>query len=219
MVRGRAISWSYETEAGDGNGAISAARQIARFAPANLAVTLSNWANAPQLSPGQFHFPAMDRVVAIRSNFTFAISMSSSRIANYESINNGNLHGWFTGDGMTYLYLGNLETQFSGDFWPTVDPYHLPGTTVETTSRANAAGEAATTDQNWVGGAQVKNVYGVAGMSCIRGTRVFTGENPGSCWTMKSPAWARASPATARRRCIRWRKTAGSVRPSPIILC
>jgi hyaluronate lyase len=165
MVRGRAISWSYETEAGDGNGAISAARQIARFAPANLAVTLSNWANAPQLSPGQFHFPAMDRVVAIRSNFTFAISMSSSRIANYESINNGNLHGWFTGDGMTYLYLGNLETQFSGDFWPTVDPYHLPGTTVETTSRANAAGEAATTDQNWVGGAQVKNVYGVAGMS------------------------------------------------------
>jgi hyaluronate lyase len=165
MVRGRAVSWSYETESGDGSGAISAARQIARFAPTNFSVGISNWANAPQIAPGQYHFPAMDRVVAVRSNFTFAICMSSSRIANYESINSGNLHGWFQGDGMTYLYLGNSESQFSGDFWPTVDPYHLPGTTIETNSHANSAGEASTTDQNWVGGAQVKNTYGVAGMS------------------------------------------------------
>ncbi len=107
----------------------------------------------------------MDRVVALRNGFAFGISMSSSRIANYESINGGNLHGWFTGDGMTYLYMSNnVETQFSGDFWPTVDPYHLPGTTVETNSHANSAGEASTTGQNWVGGAQVKNTYGVAGM-------------------------------------------------------
>ena len=107
----------------------------------------------------------MDRVVALRSGFGFGLSMSSSRIANYESINGGNLHGWFTGDGMTYLYLGNTDTQFNGDFWPTVDPYHLPGTTVETNSHANSAGEATTTSQNWVGGAQVAHSYGVAGMS------------------------------------------------------
>jgi len=36
---------------------------------------------------------------------------------------------------------------------------------VETNSHANSAGEATTTDQNWAGGAQVKNSYGVAGMS------------------------------------------------------
>jgi len=165
MVRGRAVSWSYETAANDGSGTISAARAIAQFAPASTAAALTNWANSPQLPPGQFHFPAMDRVVALRNGFAFGISMSSSRIANYESINGGNLHGWFTGDGMTYLYLGNSETQYAGDFWPTVDPYHLPGTTVETNTHANSAGEATTTDQNWVGGAQVKGTYGVAGMS------------------------------------------------------
>ena len=71
----------------------------------------------------------MDRVVALRNGFGFGISMSSSRIANYESINSGNLHGWHQGDGMTYLYIGNTENQFNSDFWPTVDPYHLPGTT------------------------------------------------------------------------------------------
>src|SRR5258708_5858395 len=165
MVRGRAVSWSYETESGDGNSALSAMQQIAQFAPAPTAAALTNFANSPRLPSGQFHFPSMDRVMALRTGFGFGISMSSSRIANYESINNGNLHGWFTGDGMTYLYVGSTDNEFNGDFWPTVDPYHLPGTTVETNSHANSAGEATTTDQNWVGGAQVKNAYGVAGMS------------------------------------------------------
>lgn len=165
MVRGRIVSWSYETESQDASSTYSAVRQIAQFAPPAVAQSLTNWANSPSLPPGQFHLPDMDRVVARRNGFAFGISMSSSRIANYESINSGNLHGWFTGDGMTYLYTtNNTESQFSSDFWPTVDPFHLPGTTVETNSHANSAGEATTTGQNWVGGAQVKNTYGVAGM-------------------------------------------------------
>ena len=165
MVRGRTVSWSYETESGDGSSALGAMGLIAKFAPAATSNALSGFISAPRLASGQFHFASMDRVVATRTNFVFGISMSSSRIANYEAINNGNLHGWFQGDGMTYLYMGKTETQFSSDFWPTVDPYHLPGTTVETNSHANAAGEAQKTDQNWVGGAQVANTYGAAGMS------------------------------------------------------
>jgi hyaluronate lyase len=165
MVRGRIVSWSYETESEDAGGAFSAVRNVAKFAPPAVAHSLTNWANSPFLPTGQFQYPGMDRVVALRNGFAFGISMSSSRIANYESINSGNLHGWFTGDGMTYLYVSNnVETQFSGDFWPTVDPYHLPGTTIETNSHANSAGEASTTGQPWVGGAQVKNLYGIAGM-------------------------------------------------------
>ncbi len=164
-VRGRIVSWSYETASGDGSGTLSAMGQIGQFAPLSVGTALTNFINSPHPAVGQYHFPAMDRVVATRSNFTYAISMSSSRIANYESINGGNLHGWFQGDGMTYLYIGKSESQFSSDFWPTVDPYHLPGTTIETNSHANNAGEAVVTDQNWVGGAQVAHTYGAAGMS------------------------------------------------------
>jgi hyaluronate lyase len=166
MVRGRVASWSYETESGDGNGTFSAVNQIAQFAPASIAQALTSWVNSPSIPPGQFQFANNDRVVALRSGFAFGISMSSSRIANYESINGGNLHGWFTGSGMTYLYLSNnVETQYSGDFWPTVDPYHLPGTTAETAALANSVNEAKTTGQTWVGGAYVRSTYGVAGMS------------------------------------------------------
>lgn len=165
MTRGRIVSWSYETEADDGGSVFSAMRQMEGFAPSTVVTQLNNFMANPRLSSGQFSFASMAREVAWRTNFAFGISMCSSRIANYESINGGNLQGWFQGDGMTYLYTGNSETQFSSDFWPTVDPYHLPGTTVETNSRADSANEAATTDQNWVGGAEVANTYGVAGMS------------------------------------------------------
>jgi hyaluronate lyase len=165
MVRGRIVSWSYETESEDGSSTISAIRQIAQFAPTAIATALTNWANSPQVPFGQYHFPSIDRVVALRNGFGFGVSMSSTRIANYESINSGNLHGWFQGDGMTYLYIGSTENQFSSDFWPTVDPYHLPGTTAETNSLSNSYHEAKTSDQNWTGGAQVAHAYGVAGMS------------------------------------------------------
>src|ERR1035438_2634433 len=76
---------------------------------------------------GHWSFASMDQAVHLRPGWGFALSMSSSRVYNYESINNENLHGWFQGDGMTYLYNGDLS-QFSDDFWPTVDPYRLPGT-------------------------------------------------------------------------------------------
>jgi hyaluronate lyase len=164
-VRGRIVSWSYETESGDGSSTLSAIGQIAQFAPPAIGAAFTNFINSPRLASGQFQFPSMDRAVALRNGFGFAISMSSSRIANYESINSGNLHGWHQGDGMTYLYSGSTENQFNSDFWPTVDPYHLPGTTAETNALSNSYGEAKTTGQSWVGGAQVAGTYGVAGMS------------------------------------------------------
>ena len=111
---------------------------------------------------GHWTFASMDRAVHLRPGWGLGLSMSSSRVYNYESINSENLHGWFQGDGMTYLYNGDLS-QFSDDFWPTVDPYRLPGTTVDTTARANASGQSYLSSKNWVGGATLLT-NGLAGM-------------------------------------------------------
>jgi hyaluronate lyase len=78
---------------------------------------------------GSWVFASMDRVVHLRPGWGLGIAMHSSRIFNFESINNENLRGWHTADGATYLYNSDL-TQFSDNFWPTVDPQRLPGTTV-----------------------------------------------------------------------------------------
>ncbi|RAV06435.1 hyaluronate lyase [Paenibacillus sp. YN15] len=109
-------------------------------------------------------FNNMDRVVHLRPGFGYAVSMSSSRIANYESINGDNTRGWYTGDGMTYLYNGDLG-HYSGDYWPTVNPYRLPGTTVDTMARADGSGQNYRSLSSWCGGVEIAGLYGTAAMS------------------------------------------------------
>lgn len=105
-------------------------------------------------------YPNMARVVHHRPGFAFGVSMSSNKIGNYELINGVNLRGWHTGDGMTYLYNSDLE-QYKDSFWPTVNSYRMPGTTVNqnTTAAANVKNP-----NSWVGGTEVAGLYGATGM-------------------------------------------------------
>ncbi|MDR3459800.1 MAG: polysaccharide lyase family 8 super-sandwich domain-containing protein [Verrucomicrobiae bacterium] len=110
---------------------------------------------------GHYRFPAMDRVMHLVSGFGFTLSMFSSRIYNYEFINSDNYHGWFTGYGMNYLYSTNDWFQFTDNYWPTVDPYHLPGTTVNQTLVSNGTNGNMAGSQNWVGGTSLSAASGV----------------------------------------------------------
>ncbi|MFE7407421.1 polysaccharide lyase family 8 super-sandwich domain-containing protein [Isoptericola sp. NPDC057559] len=82
-------------------------------------------------------FNAMDRTVHRRPGFTFALARSSERISRYEYMSGENLLSWFQGDGAFSLYLaGQDHTQaFGVDFYTTVSPYRLPGTTVPVEER------------------------------------------------------------------------------------
>lgn len=112
---------------------------------------------------GTFNFANMDRFLHRREDYAFGISMYSERTGAYEGNMNGeNLKGFHTGDGMTYLY-NDLE-QFAGGFWPTVDPYRLPGTTIDTRRLKAGDGTALASPESWVGGTVLDSVYGAAGM-------------------------------------------------------
>lgn len=112
---------------------------------------------------GNFVFGSMDRVVHLGPGFAAGLSLSSSRIYTYECINSENLRGWHTGDGMLYLYNGDLA-HFSDAYWPTVNPRRLPGTTVDASQvRANASGQSTNPSFNTVGGASLGR-FGVAAM-------------------------------------------------------
>jgi hyaluronate lyase len=106
-------------------------------------------------------FARMARAVHHRPGYAFAVSMHSDRISNYESINREHLRGWHTGDGMTYLYNADLG-QYGGGFWPTVDSFRLPGTTVLQSTEVPAN---RLSDQGWAGGTELLGLYGTAGMS------------------------------------------------------
>ncbi|MEU4797839.1 polysaccharide lyase 8 family protein [Streptomyces sp. NPDC023327] len=120
---------------------------------------------------GHHVFADMDRVVHRRPGWALTLSLSSRRIAAYEAGNGENLHGWYTGDGMTYLYHGDDLGQFGDGFWATVDPYRLPGTTVDTRARADigaGAGTGTYRPKNAVaGGAALDGRYGAAAMELL----------------------------------------------------
>ncbi|WP_333776192.1 polysaccharide lyase 8 family protein, partial [Streptomyces sp. IBSBF 3136] len=100
-------------------------------------------------------FPAMDRAVHRRPRFTAALAMASARIAHYECGNGENPRGWHTGSGMLSWWPAGRGDQYTDWYWPTVDWYRLPGTTVSTKRLADRAGGewgAARPDATWVGG-------------------------------------------------------------------
>jgi hyaluronate lyase len=106
-------------------------------------------------------YPAMDRLVHLRPGFGFGVSMHSTRVHNFETMHNENLRAHHTSDGMTYLYNNDL-TQFSDNFWPTVNAFRLPGTTV---LKDSVSLTRRFSDQAWVGGSDIAGLYGVSGMS------------------------------------------------------
>ena len=97
-------------------------------------------------------YGSMDRVVQVNEDYTAGLAMYSSRIYNYEFGNTENKKGWHTGDGVLYIYNNDLK-QYGEGYWPTVDPYRLPGTTVDTKELTDGSGYNKTSPQSWVGGA------------------------------------------------------------------
>lgn len=121
---------------------------------------------------GNKMFHSMDRAISKNKNGgAVALSMHSSRIVNFETMNGENLKGWFTGDGMTYIY-GNDSSAYT-EFWPTVDMYHLPGVTNSLKVRGDRSGErrVITTPKAWVGG--VNNGELFVGMDMLSWNKVL----------------------------------------------
>ncbi len=152
-------------------------RPFLNDAPTYLLPTVKKILNDPSIVPAEPRtlnriFAAMDRVVHIRPGFALGLSMSSSRIENYETINGENLRGWYTGDGMTYLYDNDLQ-QYGDDFWPTVNAYRIAGTTEDTRSRKAETlplgkdllyADGYKSPKDWVGGSSICDAYGMVGM-------------------------------------------------------
>ncbi|NOU75492.1 hypothetical protein GC098_29645 [Paenibacillus sp. LMG 31458] len=137
-----------------------------------LVQTLKNWMNDPAIipdgdGPAHYELNAMARSVHRSDAFAFGVSKSSKRVQTYELTNGENGRGWYTGDGMTYVYNSDLN-QYTDNFWPTVNMYRLPGTTVDSRVRTftdyqNGDGESRPINA-WAGGTILDSTFGVSGM-------------------------------------------------------
>lgn len=121
-------------------------------------------------------YSGMDRAVQLRPGYGFGLAMYSSRISTYEAINNENHRGWYTSAGVTNLYNGDLG-QYSDGYWPTVNSYRLPGTTVLS---ATGIGNHRSVN-HWTGGTEMSGLYGISGMDLTYSGRTL---NARKSWFM-----------------------------------
>ncbi|MFB6555684.1 polysaccharide lyase 8 family protein [Streptomyces sp. NPDC056405] len=124
-------------------------------------------------------YSGMDRVLHRRPRFAFAVALSSTRISRYEAINNENLRGWHTGDGMTYLYNDDLG-QYDDAFWPTVDAQRLPGTTAVVLPQTTPAKDAPRGGSPWAGGVELDG-FGASSMQLAPGDSTLTARKSWFC--------------------------------------
>ena len=106
-----------------------------------------------------FHY--MDFVAYHRPGSAAELSMSSSRIQTHECLHGVNARGWYQGEGMLLIHTPDA-TKYNDDFRPTVDPYRMPGTTVDKRPREEGVDGAKSTS-HWAGGAQLADAA-AAGM-------------------------------------------------------
>ncbi|PYC77716.1 lyase [Streptomyces tateyamensis] len=142
---------------------------IPELARAQALLNDSTVAAAPE--PVDSRIFGMDRAVHRRAGWAAQLSICSARTTFYETGNGENLRGWHTNSGMLYWYGSDYgDGQYADAFWPTVDPYQLPGTTVSTMVLADAAGGAWGASRpaaTWAGGA-TDGHYAVVGQD-VRG--------------------------------------------------
>lgn len=103
-----------------------------------------------------------------KSSFALGISMHSDKTQNYETMNGENLKGWYTGDGMVYLYNGDND-HYNAGYWATVNPYLLPGTTILLEERIIGDGEPdkpnqTTLNSSFVGSNKLSEAFGTIAM-------------------------------------------------------
>lgn len=123
--------------------------------------------------PDEFNLvlAAGDRVIHETSKYRLGIAMSSNRIGKFEGFTGNNMSGWYTGDGMIYIYTPNSRSHWVS-FFNSCNYYRMPGTTVDRITRAADGASMSLFDspvnaQSWVGGISLQGRYGAAGMSHV----------------------------------------------------
>ena len=107
-------------------------------------------------------YSRMDKAISQNNNIAIGISMSSTRIGRYEALSGENVDGWYSGDGMTYIYLD--PNDYASYFWQNVNHYRLPGTTISNAPRENknTEGKDSLNIYDFIGGVYYDNNMVVA---------------------------------------------------------
>jgi len=100
-------------------------------------------------------FPEMDRILSRGAGWCVSLATGSARTRGFETAvsSTENIKGWHQGSGARYLMLDHDENQHPHLF-PTLDPYRIPGTTIDKQELPPSTYESGKTRDAFVGGVQ-----------------------------------------------------------------
>ncbi|NJD01268.1 MAG: DNRLRE domain-containing protein [Ruminiclostridium sp.] len=129
-------------------------------------ITDTNVTPRPELT-GNYQYYNQDTAVHRRPGWTFSLRMQSDRIAPTEILNTENLHGWYQGDGVGFLYENAAD--YLNNYMVTVDPHRMPGITVDRDPNrpddfSNTYWGAPQGLKSFAGGVSIDGIYGLSGM-------------------------------------------------------
>ncbi|MBP3361673.1 MAG: discoidin domain-containing protein [Clostridia bacterium] len=114
-------------------------------------------------------YNAMNKAVHQSDDFKASVSMSSTRIKKYEnysvSFADTSSRQWYINDGSVFVYTGD-RLQFEKNYFVNMNPYYVPGTTVDSMTRVYESTEGnirAQATNAWAGGVS-DGEDGVVGM-------------------------------------------------------
>lgn len=114
-------------------------------------------------------YNAMNKAVHQSEKFKASVSMSSTRINKYENYSvsqaDTSSRQWYINDGSVFVYTGD-HLQFEQNYFVNMNPYYVPGTTVDSMVRAYESTEGnirAKATNTWAGGVS-DGEDGVVGM-------------------------------------------------------
>ncbi|MCI2421725.1 polysaccharide lyase 8 family protein [Saccharopolyspora sp. K220] len=120
----------------------------------------------PEVAAVHRVFGQQDRLVHVTEDWSASLGIGSSRICRYESINEMNLHGWYTGDGVLYVFLPQDQGHYSDAYWPTVDATLLPGTTTKDSTPPELE-STPLAPRDFAGGARYDDRFGAHGLDFV----------------------------------------------------
>lgn len=138
-----------------------ARKQVALMVKRDAALNPAEWFAGGRV------YHNMDMAAHQRPTWAAELCMSSSRICTHESFYQNNKKGWYLGDGVLRLHTLDYRL-YLDNYWPTHDPYRLPGTTVDTRERSDFGAAGANTGtlstSDFAGGASVDGKWSIAAM-------------------------------------------------------
>lgn len=106
------------------------------FAQATLAqglraaMLLSADLPAAEVDSGVLQCTVMDRVTMRGPGWCLPLATSSTRTRRFENMSNENMRAWYQGSGTRYLLTDSDQLHYN-EWFCVVDPYRMPGTTIE----------------------------------------------------------------------------------------